>query len=161
MGLKNRASLNFTNDPMNKLESNDVFDNNENECISIEDNPEESKNSFEKLTDEFGEFLVKLPKGYMFGELALLNSQSRLATIVTNEECKCITMDKKQFDHIKKYFSKEMVYKKEFMFNVLPKLDDINADKYVIDILNNFANIGFTKGYIVTKQDEIGEKIFF
>ena len=127
----------------------------------FDEQKEEEQTWLEQMKDLYGQKVCELKTGFMFGELALLNTKPRGATILTEVDCKFIILRKKQFDYIKKFYSSEMVFKREFLFNVMPKLDEINADKYVTDILINFANDGLTKGAIVTKQDLLGDRIYF
>ena len=121
----------------------------------------EEKEWIDQMQDQYGPKIVEQKKGYMFGELALLNTKPRGATILSEVDCRFLVLAKKQFDFIKKFYSSEMVFKREFLFNVMPKLDEINADKYVTDILINFANVGYTKGTVVAKQNLVGERIYF
>lgn len=130
--------------------------------ITSKEDLEFSKLTFEeRMVEQYGDVVVELTKGKMFGELAQLNTKPRAATIITSSDCKLMVLRKKAFEHIKKFFSTEMLFKKEFLFRVMPKLDEINADKYVTDILNNFSNVGLTKGTKISIQGEIGETIYF
>jgi hypothetical protein len=54
-----------------------------------------------------------------------------------------------------------MIFKRNFLYKVMPSLDDIHADKYVEDIIVNFANSEYSKGQRITEQDEVHEKLYF
>ena len=137
--------------------------NSENELDEREilNEGKDEQNWLEQQEILYGPKILKLEKGYMFGELALLNTQPRAATILAEVDCKFLVLRKKQFEYIKKFYSNEMVVKRDFLFNVMPTLNEINADKYVTDILINFSNVGLTKGTFITKQDVLGDKIYF
>jgi CRP-like cAMP-binding protein len=54
-----------------------------------------------------------------------------------------------------------MIFKRNFLYKVMPSLDDIHADKYVEDIIVNFANSEYSKGMRITDQDEVQDKLHF
>jgi CRP-like cAMP-binding protein len=108
----------------------------------------------------FGEKVVDLKTGKMFGELALMKSVARNATIIAHTNCQLLTLKKSQFDMIKNLYSSEMIFKKEFIIQLLPTLTEISSDKYVNEILENLSNVGHLKGYTLTRQGCPGEEIF-
>ena len=109
---------------------------------------------------QFGEKIVDLTTGVMFGELALMKSAARNATIIAHENCQLLTLRKSQFDMIKNLYSSEMIFKKEFILQLLPTLTEINSDRYVNEILENLSNVGHLKGYTLTRQGSAGDEIF-
>jgi CRP-like cAMP-binding protein len=128
-------------------------------CINEVDSMEDSM--YQPMDfKRFGEKVVDLKTGKMFGELALMKSAARNATIIAHENCQLLTLRKSQFDMIKNLYSSEMIFKKEFILQLLPTLMEISSDKYVNEILENLSNVGHLKGYTLTRQGCPGEEIF-
>lgn len=109
----------------------------------------------------YGILQCELKYGQMFGQIALIKSQPRNATIITVEDCKLLVITKKHFDSIKSQYSSEMNVKKQFLYKVMPSLDDIHADKYVEEILLNFNNCEHLKGFKLTDQDVNNNVLYF
>lgn len=140
----------------------------EEDALEIDDNYDRSSESIEVeksikeiLEERYGERIIELKEGIMFGELAQLKNAPRNATIVLTKDTQLVILHKKQFDLIKQYFATEMLRKKEFIFSVMPNLKEINADKYVIDIIESLANRSQLKGFKLTEQDVVQNEMYF
>jgi CRP-like cAMP-binding protein len=66
------------------------------------------------FVDHFGEKVVELGEGRMFGEVALLKNAPRNATIIANSDIQLVVLTKKQFEMIKGYYSQDAAEKKAF-----------------------------------------------
>ena len=134
------------------------------EAVSIEELSEAESDKMDWMTlvaNQFGELRVVLKKGFMFGEVALTENKPRAATIITMTNTKLIIIKKEQFDIIKKINLQEKQIKREFLYQIMPKLNEINATKYMEDLLNSVETISFSKNTSLTVQQEEGDKVYF
>jgi CRP-like cAMP-binding protein len=120
----------------------------------------EPKEWHEIVAELYGDHLCDLGKGIMFGELALSENKPRQATIMTQTECMFLIIKKEQFNVIKRFHTTEMNFRKDFLLKVMPKMEEINADKYVKDMLNSLTNESYMKNQIVTRQGLEGGKVY-
>ena len=120
----------------------------------------EPKEWHEIVAELYGDHLCDLGKGVMFGELALSENKPRQATIMCKTECMFMIIKKEQFDIIKKFHTTEMNFRKDFLLKVMPKLEEINADKYVKDLIISLTNESYMKNQIVTRQGLEGGKVY-
>jgi CRP-like cAMP-binding protein len=120
----------------------------------------EPKEWHEIVAELYGDHLCDLGKGIMFGELALSENKPRQATIMCKTECTFMIIKKEQFDIIKRFHTTEMNFRKDFLLKVMPKIEEINADKYVKDMLISLTNESYMKNQIVTRQGLEGGKVY-
>ena len=60
------------------------------------------KNQVEFYNELYGDFLLELKRGFMFGEIALIENKNRAATVISTTNSICLVIKKEKFDLIKK-----------------------------------------------------------
>lgn len=91
-----------------------------------------------KLVVSFGDLIVRLGYGEIFGQFALQSNTPRSASVLALKETHLMVIHRKEFDVIKEYYSHEFTDRKEFLLSVLPKIDLIADIKAFTKFLNSF-----------------------
>ena len=91
-----------------------------------------------KLILSFGDLIVRLKYGDIFGQFALQSNTPRSASVLAIEELHLMVIHRKEFDVIKEYYSSEFSDRKEFLLSVLPKVELISDIKILTKFLNSF-----------------------
>lgn len=133
--LKGRGSvLNF---PRTMINIPEIMDP-ENESDPEENLKEAIKREGEKVKD--------LSPGEMFGEIALVNSSPRTASIIALEDSEFIILLKKDFDKFKKLYNRDNVEKRKYMMDHLPHLEDVVGEKLLMNFDIHFEPRRFQRG---------------
>lgn len=96
----------------------------------------------------------------MFGDIALINSGPRTASILVLETSEFIIMHKKDFDKFKKFHNKEAIEKREFLVEYLPFLKEVTGEAFIIGFVNNFESMKFLRGHRLIKEGEPADYLF-
>ena len=103
---------------------------------------------------EFGE-------GFSFGEMALLKKTTRNATIVTTQNCKLLTIEKKDYNNaIKELQEKKLANDIEKFVGSFPIFKPLYKDK-IVEILNYLTKKTIYKGEYLYQQKDDSDNIYF
>ena len=105
------------------------------------------------------DLVCRLKEGSMFGELALIYNQPRLATIISLCDADMATMDRRNFQRILGALSRQEDQKKiEFIEKEILKEKDYSSLAHTIGI--NFVKRTVQKNKTLFTQGEVPEKVF-
>ena len=98
-----------------------------------------------KLIFNYGDLIVRLKYGEIFGQFALQSNNPRSATVLALEDSHLMVIKKKVFDVIKEYYSSEFSNRKEFLISVMPKIELISDIRILTKFLNAFEYMTLRK----------------
>jgi CRP-like cAMP-binding protein len=105
------------------------------------------------------DFVSALKEGSMFGELALIYNQPRLATIISLTPSEMCTMDKQNFEKILGVLQHQENQKKiEFIQNEILKGTELASLAHVIGV--NFVKRHVNRHKLLFQQGDVPEKVF-
>src|SRR3990167_2618173 len=105
------------------------------------------------------DLVCALKEGSMFGELALIYNQPRLATIISLTESEMCTMDKKNFQKILGVLQRQENQKKiEFIQNEILRDSELASLAHVIGV--NFVKRHVNRHKLLFQQGDVPEKVF-
>lgn len=105
------------------------------------------------------DLVCALKEGSMFGELALIYNQPRLATIISLTNSEMCTMDKKNFHKILGVLQRQENQKKiEFIQNEILRDSELASLAHVIGV--NFVKRHVQRHKLLFQQGEVPEKVF-
>merc|ERR1711920_1151603 len=111
-------------------------------------------------TIEGAETVVKTCQpGDVFGELALLYNCPRAASVVVKEKSVCWQLDRESFNHIVKDAAVKRRNKYDSFLKQVALISSIDAYERS-QIADALKSESYTKGQIIVKQDEPGDKFY-
>ena len=106
--------------------------------------------------------VTSLGKGYLFGELALLDSQAvRTATIISSSQCHFVYFSKSTFNNWLIHTAKLNLNEQLSFFINLPIFNNIPATYFFKNYFTNISKHYITKNHYIIKQGEKPEQISF
>jgi CRP-like cAMP-binding protein len=111
--------------------------------------------------EEINDFICFTEKGFEFGEVALRDRTARTATIIAQESCLIVSLDKYDYNHtMRKYDEKKANMIIEDFRKSFSLLNNWNKP-IISKLYNSFSKVTLSLGEILYEQDSKAEDIYF
>lgn len=112
-----------------------------------------------RATDDHGELVNVMKAGSVVGELALLYSAPRAATVICKDECKLWLLDRSTFQHM---VLAATIKRREEIFGVLKKVPllSLYSDAEFAQLADSLVTRTFDPGKWIVQQGDAGEEFF-
>jgi len=136
------------------VEETPIYRIKESECL------DQQTGDRRKLTT-YGNLIVALGQGSMFGEAAVMTSKCRNATALCTKDCVFMVIHKHSLESLKYSYTKEFSEKKAFLIKMIPEIGLIRQELRVAQLAEYFKPIQIQNGCKLTLAGSSGKKIFF
>ncbi len=133
---------------------------NEGPEVTLEDLDDELYTNLDYDLAYLGNRVAALPAGLSFGELALMNTEPRTASIICLEDTEFMTVEKADYDRILKTVMQAKLKKKEEYFLQVSVLRNASS-KYLAMMSYFFIPRKFQRNSVLIRQGDAADSVYF